>query len=64
MDISTLKDHIDTEVARLITEIDEFVKASLAKIEEAKNNEILAGIRGLSTRLDAIEARLPDPEED
>lgn len=35
-----------------------------AKLADAKNNEILSAIRNLNTRLEKIEARLPEPEED
>jgi len=64
MDLDELGRKINEKAAGLQEAIEEFRQEGIADIEAAKNDMILGEIRKLNTRLDGIEARLPDPEED
>lgn len=64
MDFDILNEEIKSKTKEIIETADNFRVDMLRKLDEAKNNEILSAIRGLNTRLDAIEARLPENEDD
>lgn len=58
-----LKQMISTRVQELNEHVEGFRVEMLAKIEEAKTNQILAAIKALNNRLESIERRLPPEDE-
>jgi len=59
---------LKAEIEKIGFELTEGVTSAIsdlhARLELAKTNEILVAVKALGTRLDAIEARLPEPEEE
>lgn len=61
MDWENFIEIVEDKTTQLHGAVASFKTDMLEKIEAAKDNEILTAIRGLSARLDAIEAHFADP---
>lgn len=64
MDAEQLRELIDSKTAQLQQDAEDFRNSMLKLLEEAKTNEILTAINGLSKRISSLENRIPleDPD--
>lgn len=58
MDLETIKNQIEAQASDLHAEIGNWEKSMLAKLEEAKTNEILSAVESVATRLTAMEKNI------
>lgn len=64
MELEQIKEEIERRAEALESTLEIFHSDLVEKLKAAQDNAILTAIGRVNARLDAIEARLPEPEDD